>query len=136
MICQELMATQKKGSAVMVYKIGERKEEPTLLEPLLGKTLLTVSLFTANINTQIFTAWVEQDLLPKLPPKSVIVMDNAAFHKNQNMQGNIRNAGHILEYLPPYSPDLNPIETKWAQSKNLRKRKQCAMEELFQLNHL
>jgi hypothetical protein len=70
MICQELMATQKKGSAVMVYKIGERKEEPTLLEPLLGKTLLTVSLFTANINTQIFTAWVEQDLLPKLPPKS------------------------------------------------------------------
>lgn len=112
------------------------KGRTNVIGALLGKALLTISLFTANINTEIFTAWVEQDLLPKLPPNSVIVMDNAAFHKNQHMQNNIKNAGHILEYLPPYSPDLNPIEPKWAQSKNLRKRKLCDIEELFQCNCL
>lgn len=99
---------------------------------LLCKTLLTVSLFGANINTAIFTAWVKQDLLPKLPPQSVIVMDNAAFHKGSDMKQAIKSAGHTLLYLPPYSPDLNPIEHKWAQAKKIRKAKQCTISELFQ----
>ncbi len=48
---------------------------------LIGKTLLTIGLFKTNINADIFTAWVEQDLQPKLPESAVIVMDNATFHK-------------------------------------------------------
>ncbi|MEB3702412.1 IS30 family transposase domain protein [Candidatus Bealeia paramacronuclearis] len=68
------------------------KGRTNVIGALLGKVLLTVSLFSTNINTEIFTAWLEQDLLPKLPPNTVIVMDNAAFHKNQHMQENIRNA--------------------------------------------
>ncbi|CAK0762002.1 hypothetical protein CCP3SC1_360035 [Gammaproteobacteria bacterium] len=39
--------------------------------------------------------------------------------------------GHILEYLPPYSPDFNPIEHKWAQLKAIRKRERCTTEEVF-----
>ena len=58
-------------------------------------------------------------------------MDNAAFHKNKNMQDKIKQAGHILEYLPPYSPDLNPIEHKWAQAKAIRRKHQCSVESLF-----
>lgn len=112
------------------------KGRVNVIGALLGKALLTVSLFNANVNTDIFIAWVEQDLLPKLPANAVIVMDNATFHKNQHMQEAICNAGHTLEYLPPYSPDLNPIEPKWAQSKSLRKRLQCTIENLFLLNRL
>ena len=48
---------------------------------LIGKALLTVGLFQANVTADIFTAWVKQDLLPQLPENSVIVMDNATFHK-------------------------------------------------------
>ena len=48
---------------------------------LIGKALLTVGLFQANVNAGIFTAWVKQDLLPRLPENSVIVMDNATVHK-------------------------------------------------------
>ena len=48
------------------------------------------SLFEDNINTNIFTTWTYQDLLPKLPPNSVVVMDNAAFHKNKDMQDKIK----------------------------------------------
>lgn len=99
---------------------------------LLGKVLLSVALFEGTINTDVFTSWIEQDLLPKLPAQSVLVMDNAAFHKNIDMQKLIENAGHILLYLPPYSPDLNPIEHKWAQAKALRKKLNCPIPELFQ----
>lgn len=107
------------------------KSRTNAIGALLGKTLLTVSLITGTVNALVFTSWIEQDLLPKLPAESVIVMDNAAFHKNKLMQETIREAGHILEYLPPYSPDLNPIEKKWAQAKALRKKNQCKLDILF-----
>lgn len=98
---------------------------------LIGKTLLTVSLFMHNVNTEIFSNWIEQDLLPKLPKNSVIIMDNASFHKGKIMQEKIKDAGHILEYLPPYSPDLNPIEKKWAQAKSIRRKERCSINDLF-----
>jgi transposase len=99
---------------------------------LLASCLLTVSLFTGSINANVFFAWVEQDLLPKLPNNCVIVMDNATFHKRLDIQKIIQEAGHTLEYLPAYSPDLNPIEHKWAQSKaRRRKQKKCSVDELF-----
>jgi transposase len=81
---------------------------------LLVLSLLTVSLFTGAINANTFYAWVEQDLLLQLPPNCVVVMDNAAFHKRADLRELFEPAGPILEYLPPYSPDLNPIEPKWA----------------------
>jgi transposase len=70
-------------------------------------------------------------LLPALPAHAVVVLDNAAFHKRQDIQDLIRQGGHTLEYLPPYSPDLNPIEHKWAQAKNIRKKERCNVDELF-----
>ncbi|WP_416430684.1 transposase [Piscirickettsia salmonis] len=65
----------------------------------------------------MFYAWLVKDLLPKLPAHSVIVMDNARFHKRSDMIEAIEEQGHTLEYLPSYSPDLNPIERKWAEAK-------------------
>lgn len=98
---------------------------------LLNKQLLTVGLFECNIDTEAFTVWVKQELLPSLPSKSVIVMDNASFHKGKSMQQTIESNGHTLEYLPPYSPDLNPIEQKWAQAKLLRRKYNCNIDQLF-----
>ncbi len=98
---------------------------------LLGTNLLTLALFDCNINTDAFSSWAEQDLMPKLPSESVLVMDNASFHKSKSMQEKIEAAGHILEYSPPYSPDLNPIEHKWAQAKSKRRKYQCGIDELF-----
>lgn len=112
------------------------KGRTNVIGALIGKALLTVSLFQGNINTEVFTAWIEQDLLPKLPPHSVLVMVNAAFHKNQTLQTMIKNAGHTLQYLPPYSPHLNPIEHKWAQAKALRQKHQCSIDHLFKSHNL
>lgn len=58
-------------------------------------------------------------------------MDNATFHKRSDTQLAIKQAGHILEYLPAYSPDLNPIEHKWAQAKKLRRKTRQTVTELF-----
>jgi transposase len=102
---------------------------------LLGSALLTLGLFDCNVNADVFTAWIEQDLLPKLPTGVVLVMDNATFHKRKDTQNLIKQAGYELVYLPPYSPDLNPIENKWAQAKALRRKTKQSIQELFKLNH-
>lgn len=107
------------------------KGRTNVIGALFAGTLLTVSLFHTTINTAIFNAWVIQDLLPKLPPNCVVVMDNATFHKSEDMKISLENAGHTLLYLPPYSPDLNPIEKKWAQAKAVRRKANCDINNLF-----
>jgi transposase len=103
---------------------------------LLGGLLLTVTLFETTINTQIFDAWVQEDLIPKLPPQSVVIMDNATFHKGADMKKALSQAGHVLLYLPPYSPDLNPIEKKWAQAKACRRKYKCSIPTIFKKYNL
>ena len=98
---------------------------------LYGTGLLTLSLFDGNIDADVFSAWIRMDLLPKLPERGVIIMDNASFHKRRDIREAVKTAGHILEYLPVYSPDLNPIEHKWAQAKALRRKLRCSVDELF-----
>ncbi len=63
-------------------------------------------------------------------------MDNATFHKRNDIVQVIENKGHIVEWLPPYSPDLNPIEHKWSQAKSNKRKYQCSIQQLFNLNHL
>ena len=107
------------------------KGRTNVIGALLGTVLITISLFSCSINTAIFTGWVTQDLLPKLPSKTVIILDNASFHKGNDMLKAVEKAGHILLYLPPYSPDLNPIEHKWAQAKAMRQKYRCDIQQLF-----
>ena len=98
---------------------------------LIGKKLLTVCLFKCNINADVFYGWVTQDLIPQLPPNSVVVLDNATFHKRMDAEQALSDAGHTVLFLPPYSPDLNPIEKKWAQLKAIRKQLRCSVLSLF-----
>jgi len=102
-----------------------------VIRALLASVLLTAALFTGSVNADVFFAWLAQDLLPKLPTTSVIAMDNASFHKRDDVRRLIEQAGHSLEFLPPYSPDLNPIEHKWAHAKALRRKQNCSTDTLF-----
>lgn len=98
---------------------------------MMGKALLTVSLFTCNVNSDVFTAWIQQDLIDKLPANSILVLDNASFHKGTELEQIVTQNNHQLLYLPPYSPDLNPIEHIWAKTKAIRRQKQCSVQALF-----
>jgi len=99
---------------------------------LQGRQLVNTCLFDCTIDSDVFHGWVTKELLPCLGQKTVIVMDNATFHKRDDTQQAIVQAGHTLEYLPPYSPDLNPIEKKWAQVKAYRKKFRCDVTTLFE----
>ena len=68
-------------------------------------------------NRVIFEAWVEQMLVPQLHPGDVVIMDNLPAHKSLVAEAAIRSAGAWLLFLPPYSPDLNPIEMAFSKLK-------------------
>lgn len=101
---------------------------------LVGGTFLTVGLFEGSINSEVFHAWLTQALVPVLPAKAVVVMDNASFHQPLDTREAIEQAGALLEFLPTYSPDLNPIEKKWAHVKSIRKRERCNVDTLFSVH--
>lgn len=81
-------------------------------------------LFGGAMNGQLFLAWVKQGLVPCLQPDDVVVMDNLATHKVAGVREAIEGAGAGLEYLPPYSPDFNPIEPMWSKVKQGLKRRE------------
>jgi transposase len=74
------------------------------------------------INGQSFLAWIEQFLVPTLTAGDVVIMDNLGSHKSQAVRRAIRTAGARLLFLPPYSPDLNPIEQVFAKLKTLLRK--------------
>ena len=74
------------------------------------------------INGQTFALYIEQFLLPTLKPGDVVIMDNLGSHKGSSVRKAIRKAGAKLLFLPPYSPDLNPIEQVFAKLKHLMRK--------------
>ena len=74
------------------------------------------------INGESFTGYVEQFLLPTLSPGDIVVMDNLGSHKGKAVRQLIRSVGARLLFLPPYSPDLNPIEQVFAKLKTLLRK--------------
>ena len=83
------------------------------------------------INGESFLAYVRQFLAPALRPGDVLVMDNLPSHKVAGVREAIEAAGATLRYLPPYSPDLNPIEPAWSKLKGeLRARQARSLDQL------
>lgn len=124
------------GQRVYGAQNWQARGRTNVIGALMGKALLTVGLFKTNINADAFYQWTVQDLLPKLPTNTVVVMDNATFHIRADIRAAITNAGHTLDYLPTYSPDLNPIEKKWAQLKKLRRKIQGSIAQLFKIESI
>ena len=90
-------------------------------------------VFDGPINGQAFQIYVETVLVPTLSPGDVVVMDNLGSHKSKAVRAAIRAAGAHLLFLPPYSPDLNPIEQVFAKLKHLlRKAAERTVEATWQ----
>jgi transposase len=86
--------------------------------------LVAPMVLDGPINRNAFQAYVDQVLVPALSPGDVVVMDNLGSHKGPAVRGAIEAAGARLLYLPPYSPDFNPIENAFAKLKALCARPQ------------
>jgi transposase len=94
--------------------------------------LVAPFVFDGPINAATFEAYVDQFLVPELKPGDVVVMDNLSSHKRPKVAALIEAAGASLLYLPPYSPDFNPIEKLFAKFKALlRKAAERTVEGLW-----
>ena len=96
---------------------GQYTRRTSIVAGLCGKSLLAPMLFQGSCCTDLFVKWVEDILAKELKLGQVVVMDNASFHKSPRVKDVIEKAECKLIFLPPYSPDLNPIETFWANMK-------------------
>lgn len=84
------------------------------------------------INGDIFLAYVEQQLVPTLKSSDVVIMDNLSSHKRAGVRDAIESTGASLMFLPPYSPDFNPIELAFSKMKTLlRKAAVRSVEDLW-----
>lgn len=106
-----------KGQRIYGDIDSNRRPRTSLIGGYRNGKLIAPVLFDGNCNTGIMNVWLKDHLLPALKPGSVIVMDNATFHKSQETRNIIKNAGCFVLFLPPYSPHLNPIEKLWANIK-------------------
>jgi transposase len=103
----------------------------TLLGAITEEGLLATMTVESATDTEVFLAYLEQVLCPRLRAGQVVVMDNLSAHKHPSVRRLIEQTGAALLYLPPYSPDFNPIEQCWAKIKEfLRAAKTRAVELL------
>lgn len=105
------------GQPTLAKRSGKRSPRTNIIGGLLRSKPIALMSFEGSCNTEIFNSWLTNFLLPELWPGMTVVMDNASFHHSPQTRKLIENAGCKLLYLPPYSPDLNPIEQFWAQMK-------------------
>jgi transposase len=114
-----------RGQRLYDNKSGNRKNKRiTVISAYSNQTkqLIAPMYFDGNTDTEIFNQWIEEFLIPELKSGQTVILDNAAFHKSQRTQELIESANCRLLYLPPYSPDFNPIEQKWGHVKNSVKK--------------
>lgn len=95
-------------------------------------------MFEGNCDRSIFETYLEHVLLKNIPAGSTIIFDNASYHKGGRIAEIIKAAGCYLLYLPPYSPDFNPIEHLWASFKHFIRKTLSSLSntDIYEAAHL
>lgn len=120
-----------KGSPILAKKSGKYYERTNIIAALTGNKSIAPMIFNGSCNSKLFETWVEKFLIRELKAGQVVIMDNASFHKSQKTRELIESAGCKLIFLPPYSPDLNPIEKFWANMKRYVRNKNTELNKLY-----
>jgi len=104
----------------------------TFIGSLRQSGMVAPCVIDGAVDGDMFVAYIEQVLVPELWPGDTVIMDNLSSHKVSGVRAGIEAAGANLLYLPPYSPDLNPIEMAFAKLKSLLRAKALrTMDELW-----
>jgi transposase len=110
----------------LIDKVPHGHWQTTTLIAALGiEGIRCSTVVDAAVNADVFQAFVQQVLVPTLRAGDVVVMDNLSSHKRARTRELIESAGAELAFLPPYSPDLNPIEMIFAKVKQLLRSLAC-----------
>ena len=121
-----------RGKRVHINKPSYRSPNVTFAGAMTQDGILTVDALPGPANIKNFVAWVNECLAPFLRPDHVVIMDNLRAHRNQEAVAAITATGAQVLFLPPYSPDLNPIEACWSKLKTfLRKARARTQDALL-----
>jgi len=111
-----------RGERLVCHVPGGHWKTTTFIAALRHDRITAPAVFDGPINGETFLAWVQQFLAPTLSAGDIVVMDNLSSHKVVGIREAIEAAGATLLYLPPYSPDFNPIEQVFAKLKALLRK--------------
>ena len=112
----------RKGQPLLAKAPGGHWQTMTFVAALRHDKITAPCVFDGPVNGERFLAWVTQFLLPTLKAGDFVVMDNLSSHKTEAVRKAIRSVGAYIFFLPPYSPDLNPIEQVFAKLKRLLRK--------------
>jgi transposase len=115
-LCREY-GRNTRGKKVLGEVSGHHYIRESVIAAISRGKFLSPMCFRGTCDTNLFNVWLEQVLIPELKPGQTLILDNASFHKSAESRKLVEKAGCKLMFLPPYSPDLNPIEKYWANMK-------------------
>ena len=115
-----------KGQRVDGLVSGHRRPRTSLIAARMDGRLQEPLLFEGTCDTVVFNTWLKTRLCPRLTAQHLVIMDNAAFHKSPATAELIQATGATLLFLPPYSPDFNPIEQDFSALKKNREYHETA----------
>ena len=111
-------ARAPRGKRVVVLRPGNRFKRLNVVAGQCGDKVIGEFFYDWSTDSRWFEVWFEWHLCPNLRSKSLIIMDNARFHRKPQIERIAKFYGFSVFWLPPYSPDKNPIEHLWANLKN------------------
>ena len=121
-------ARSLKGEKVYGKVYGHKFERTNIVAAQQNNQILAPLQYKGMMHSQFFEAWFEKHLMPQLKQGTVVVMDNASFHRKNQLKYIAEKHGVEIIFLPPYSPELNPIEHFW----NWLKKKIADLVPYFQ----
>lgn len=119
-----------RGQKVFGEVSGRKYQRVSIVAGQCGEKIIAPLEFSGTCDHVLFEFWFEHCLLKKLSPGRIIVMDNAAFHRKAVLLALAEKAGCSILFLPPYSPDLNPIENFWAWLKQTLRSSLASFDSL------
>lgn len=137
-------ARAPRGERVVDYVPGGRWETYSVIAGLRSTGVIAPMMLRGAMNTHALLTWVQDVLAPELLAGDIVVWDNLSIHKDPDVVAAIRAAGARLEFLPPYSPELNPIEEAWskmeailrvAKARTLDALLECLGDALEDISH-
>ena len=114
---RRLYARAKRGVKIHDTKPGKRQKRTNIIGALWSKKHIALQCYEHATTSAFFEDWFEFELIPLLPTGAVVVMDNASFHRKNALWKIAEKYGVFVLFLPPYSPEFNPIEHSWANFK-------------------
>ena len=130
-----------RGEKIYSKISGKKFKRLNIVAAKQGKKIIVPMQYECSMNSALFEYWFEYQLLPAVSEDSVIIMDNASFHRKNKLFEIADFHNRSIIFLPPYSPKLNPIEKLWANLKRWLKFNLCffdifddAVSFYFQVN--